>query len=78
MISACSVGETDWKAELEAFSKGVREDANEVQRHAHKAARDGASRLEHLPKQAANAKFPKVDPEKVKTQFDQVRNSREY
>ena len=67
-----SVGETDWKAELEAFGKGVREDANEVQRHAHKAAKEGASRLENLPQQAANARFPRVDPDKVKTQFDQV------
>ena len=68
----CSVGETDWKAEIEAFGKGVREDASEVQRHAHKAARDGASRLESLPQQAAKARLPRVDPDKVKNQFDQV------
>lgn len=74
LVIFCSVGETDWKAELEAFGKGVREDANEVQRHAHKAALEGASRLEHLPQQAANARFPRVDPDRVKTQFDQVVN----
>ena len=68
----CSVGETDWKAELEAFGKGVKDDASEVQRHAHKAAKDGASRLEHLPQQAATARIPRIDPERVKTQFDQV------
>ena len=67
-----SVGETDWKAELEAFGKGVREDANEVQQHAHKAAKVGASRLENLPQQAASARFPRVDPDKFKNQFDQV------
>lgn len=43
-----------------------------MQRHAHKAALEGAHRLENLPQQAANARFPKVNPEKVKTQFDQV------
>lgn len=69
---SCSVGETDWRAELEAFSKGVREDATEVQRHAQKAAKDGASRLESLPQQAANAQFPRVDPDRLKTQFDQA------
>jgi len=70
-ISA-SVGETDWRAEIEAFGKGVREDASEVQKHAQKAARDGASKLEQLPQQAANARLPSVDPTKVKTQLDQV------
>jgi hypothetical protein len=69
------VGETDWRAELEAFGKGVREDASEVQKHAQKAARDGASKLEQLPQQAANARLPHVDPNKVKTHLDQVRLS---
>ena len=68
----CSVGETDWRAELHAFGKGVKEDATEVQKHAHKAAREGASKLEQLPQQAAKARLPTVDPTKVKTRMDQV------
>ena len=43
-----------------------------MQKHAHKAAREGASKLEQLPQQAAKARLPSVDPTKVKTQLDQV------
>lgn len=68
----CSVKETDWRAEIEAFGKGVAEDATEVQRHAQDAAREGAIRLEGLPHQAAKARLPHVDPEKFKSQIGQV------
>ena len=67
------MSETDWRAELEAFGKGVAEDANEVQRHTQAAVREGATRLENLPQQAAKARFPPVDPTAVKTHIDQVR-----
>ena len=72
MWLVCSVGETDWRAEIEAFRKGVAEDASNVQQQAQHAAREGAARLEALPQQAAKAKFPPVDSAKVKSQLDQV------
>ena len=59
-LLCCSVKETDWRAEIEAFGKGVADDANEVQRHAQTAAREGASKLEGLPQHAAKARLPQV------------------
>lgn len=72
LVPPCSVKETDWRAELEAFGKGVAEDATEVQRQAQDVAREGAIRLEHLPQQAAKARLPHVDPEKFKSQIGQA------
>ena len=43
-----SVKETDWRAELETFGKGVADDSHEAQEMVHK----GLSNLEHFPKQA--------------------------
>ena len=66
------MADTDWRAEIEAFGKGVAQDAGEVQRHAHAAAKEGAARLETLPQQAAKARFPPVDPKAVRSHLDQV------
>lgn len=71
-VFSCSVGDTDWKAEIEAFRKGVAEDAVHVQHQAHVVAREGVTRIENLPHQAAHAKFPPMDPAKMKSQIDQV------
>ena len=43
-----SVKETDWRAELETFGKGVADDSHE----AHEMMNKGLSSLEHFPKQA--------------------------
>ena len=43
-----SVKETDWRAELETFGKGVADDSHEAQEMVHK----GLSNLEQFPKQA--------------------------
>ena len=43
-----SVKETDWRAELETFGKGVADDSHEAQEMVNK----GLSSLEHFPKQA--------------------------
>ena len=48
------------------------DDANEVQRQTQAAVREGATRLENLPQQAAKARFPPVDSTAVKTHIDQV------
>ncbi len=52
---AGSVAETDWRAELEAFGKGVAEDGQEVRRHTQAAVKEGVTRLEHLPEQVSSA-----------------------
>ena len=63
------MGDTDWRAEITAFQKGVVEDATHVQHQAHAVAKEGVTRIENLPHQA---KFPPMDSAKLKTQFDQV------
>lgn len=66
------MGDTDWRAEIEAFQKGVVEDATHVQHHAHAVAKEGVSKIEKLPHQA---KFHPVDTAKLRFQFDQVPTS---
>lgn len=72
LLRICSVGETNWKAEIDAFRKGVAEDASHVQHQAQAVAKEGVSRIEHLPQQAAKAKLPPMDAAKMRLQFDQV------
>ena len=67
------MSDTDWKAELEAFGKGVADDTTEVQRHTRAIVHEGAKSLEGLPQRAAQARLPSVDPHQVKHQLDQAR-----
>lgn len=71
---ASSVRDTDWKAELEAFKKGVSEDSQVVQQQTAKAIQEGRTKLEHLQAQQAQRRpphLPRVSPEQLQ-QLNQV------
>lgn len=72
--SVCSVKETDWRAELEAFRQGVAEDAERVHHQTERAVQEGRARLEglHAAQQAQGARrLPQMTPAQLQ-QLNQV------
>ena len=74
-VHDCSVKETDWRAELEAFKKGVADDTQVVQQRTATAVQEGRTRLESLPQQAQRARLPQVTPQHLQ-HLNQVLNSK--